>query len=224
MGPLAMYDSRPGRRSRLFLILLVLVAFALGVQVERRGWLRGSWRHEPAEVEKAFEPFWETWHLVHAKYVDRDRINDERMVQGAILGMLASLGDLGHTTYLTRDEVERLTANLKGELEGIGARIALRNQLPTIMQTMPNSPARAAGLQPGDVIHQVDGKEVRGMSLEQLVQHVSGPAGSEVHIKVLRGTPPKSIDFDIKRAKVDVPDVAWQMVPNAPIAHIALQN
>jgi carboxyl-terminal processing protease len=219
-----MYDSRPGRRSRLFLILLVLVAFALGVQVERRGWLRGSWRHEPAEVEKAFEPFWETWHLAHAKYVDRDSINNERMVQGAILGMLASLGDLGHTTYLTRDEVERLTANLKGELEGIGARIALRNQLPTIMQTMPKSPARAAGLQPGDVIHQVDGKEVRGMSLEQLVQHVSGPAGSEVHIKVLRGTPPKSIDFDIKRAKVDVPDVAWQMVPNAPIAHIALQN
>src|SRR6185437_8918995 len=129
-----------------------------------------------------------------------------------------------HTTYLTRDEVKRLTANLKGELEGIGARIALRKQGPTIMQTMPKSPARTAGMQPGDVIHQVDGKDVRGMSLEQLVQHVRGPAGSEVHMKVFRGTPPKSIDLDIKRAKVDVPDVAWQMLPEIPIAHVAIQS
>ena len=43
------------------------------------------------------------------------------MTQGAILGMLASLGDLGHTTFLTKEEVERLESNLKGELEGIGA-------------------------------------------------------------------------------------------------------
>ncbi len=219
-----MYYHRPGRRSRLFLLLLVLLGFALGVQVERRGWLRGRWRHEPAAVEKTFEPFWETWHLAHAKYVDRDNVNNERMVQGAILGMLATLGDVGHTTYLTRDEVKRLKASLKGELEGIGARIAWREQGPTIMQTMPKLPARTAGLQLGDVIHQVEGKDVRGMSLEQLVQHVRGPVGSEVHLKVLCGTPPKCIDLVIKRAKVDVPDVAWQMLPDVPIAHIALQS
>ena len=101
MEPYTMYDYRPRRRNRLFLLLLVLVGFALGVQVERRGWLRGRWRHEPAEVEQSFEPFWETWHLVHEKYVDQDSVNNKRMVQEAILGMLASLGDVGHTTYLT---------------------------------------------------------------------------------------------------------------------------
>ena len=92
------------------------------------------------------------------------------------------------------------------------------------MQTMPKSPARAAGLQPGDVIFQVDGENVQGMTLDKLVQHVRGPAGSEVHLKVLRGNPPKTVELDIKRAKVDVPDVVWQMLPDVPIAHVAIQN
>ena len=218
------YVRRPVRRNRLFLVLMLLVAFALGVQVERRGWLPSSGHHEPPESARAFQPFWETWYLVHKRYVDQENVKDDRMVQGAILGMLATLGDLGHTTYLTKDEVERLEANLKGKLEGIGCLISLRKQGPTIRQTMPNSPARRAGLQPGDVLIEVDGKDVHGLSLEQLVQYVRGPAGSEVHLKVLRGDPPKPVDFEIKRAKVEVPDIAWQMLPGQPIAHVAIQN
>jgi carboxyl-terminal processing protease len=218
------YVRRPVRRNRLFLLLVLLVTFALGVQVERRGWLPSSLHHEPPESARAFQPFWETWYLVHQRYVDQENVKDDRMVQGAILGMLATLGDLGHTTYLTKDEVQRLEANLKGKLEGIGCLISLRKQGPTIRQTMPRSPAREAGLQPGDVLIEVDGKDVHGLSLEQLVQYVRGQAGSEVHLKVLRGDPPKPVDFDIKRAKVDVPDIAWHMLPGQPIAHVAIQN
>jgi carboxyl-terminal processing protease len=218
------YVRRPVRRNRLFLVLLLLVTFALGVQVERRGWLPSSGRREPPESARAFQPFWETWYLVHQRYVDRENVKDDRMVQGAILGMLATLGDLGHTTYLTKDEVQKLEASLKGELEGIGCLISMRKQGPTIRQTMPKSPARKAGLQPGDVLIEVDGKDVRNLSLEQLVQYVRGPAGSEVHLKVLRGDPPKPVDFDIRRAKVDVPDIAWHMLPGQPIAHLAIQN
>jgi carboxyl-terminal processing protease len=219
-----MYEYRPVRRNRLFLVLLLLVAFALGIQVERRGWLRGGWRHEPPEAEKPFEPFWETWHLAHKYYVDRDKVQDDRMAQGAILGMLDTLGDLGHTTYLTRDEVQRLESNLKGELEGIGASITVRRQRPTIVYTIPRSPARAAGLKAGDVIIEVDGQDVQGLSLEQLVQRVRGPAGSEVRLKVLHGDPAKPVEFTIKRAKVDVPNVVWQMLPGAPVAHVAVRT
>jgi carboxyl-terminal processing protease len=223
-----MYDyrsvRRPVRSNRLFLLLLLLVAFSLGVQVERRGWLPGSSWREPPEAERTFEPFWETWHLVHERYVDRQNVKDERMMQGAILGMLATLGDVGHTTYLTKEEVQQLESSLRGELEGIGCLISMRKQGPTIRQTMPKSPARKAGLQPGDVLIEVDGKDVHGLSLEQLVQYLRGPAGSAVHLKVLRGDPPKPVDFDIHRAKVDVPDIAWHMLPGQPIAHVAIQN
>jgi carboxyl-terminal processing protease len=146
------------------------------------------------------------------------------MTHGAIRGMLASLGDVGHTTYLTKEEVQRLQENLKGELYGIGASIDIRKQRPTIIYTLPKSPARAAGLKPGDVIQQVDGKDVQTLSLQQLVQLIRGSAGTKVHLKVLRGNPTQLIDLDIERAHVDVPDVAWQLLPGAPIAHLAIRN
>ena len=138
--------------------------------------------------------------------------------------MLASLGDTGHTTYLTADEVQKLAQDLKGkQLQGIGATITLRKQgVPTIVQTVPKSPAREAGLRPGDVILQVDGQDVHGLSLLLLVQHIKGPAGSTVHLKVLRGDPPKSVELDIQRAEINIPDVAWQMLPDAPLAHVAI--
>ena len=217
-----MYDPQSQRRRRLFMILLVLTAFALGIQVERRGWL--SHGGEPAEVRHLFQPFWETWYLVHEKYVDPSSVQDERLTQWAIRGMLASLGDTGHTTYLTADEVQKLAQDLKGkQLQGIGATITLRKQgVPTIVQTVPKSPAREAGLRPGDVILQVDGQDVHGLSLPQLVQHIKGPAGSTVHLKVLRGDPPKSVELDIQRAEINIPDVAWQMLPDAPLAHVAI--
>jgi carboxyl-terminal processing protease len=220
-----MYDPRSPRRHRLLSFLVLLAAFALGVQAERRGWLPRSPRQEPVEVRKTFEPFWETWWLVHEQYVDRDSIKDEKMTHGAILGMLASLGDMGHTTYLTRDEVKRLEEDLKGEFDGIGATMQMpKPGVPTILQTMPKSPARTAGLRPGDILLQVNGDNVQGLSLQQVVQRVKGPAGSTVHLKVLRGAPPHSVELDIQRAKIDLPDVAWQMLPDAPLAHVAILN
>ena len=219
-----MYDPQNPRRRRLFTFLLVLMAFALGVQLERRGWL--SYGGEPPEVRQLFRPFWETWSLVHEKYADPSSIQDERMMQWAIRGMLASLGDTGHTTYLTPDEAQKLLQDLQGkQLQGIGAIVGLRKQgVPTIEQTLPKSPAREAGLRPGDIILQVDGQDVHDLSLLQLVQRIKGPAGSTVHLKVLRGDPPKSVEIDIQRAEINIPDVAWEMLEDAPIAHISILN
>ncbi|HEY7327551.1 MAG TPA: S41 family peptidase [Gemmataceae bacterium] len=217
-----MYDPRIQRRNRLVSIFLILAAFYLGLQVERHGWI-SPW-HEPADVRQTFRPFWETWYLVHDKYVDQSSVNDERMTQMAILGMLASLGDIGHTTYLTKEEVQRLQEDLKGELYGIGASLGMRKKRPTIIYTLPNSPARAAGLKPGDVIEEVNGQDVKSLSFAQILQRVRGQAGTEVHLKVQRPEPPQTVDLDIKRARVEVPDASWQMLPGVPIAHVSLRN
>jgi carboxyl-terminal processing protease len=219
-----MYDPHSARRNRLLLVLGLLTAFAVGVQVERRGWLPSGGGQEPPEVRQTFRPFWETWRLVHKYYVDQDSVKNERMTQGAILGMLASLGDVGHTTYLPKEEVQRLMEDLKGELYGIGASISVRKQRPTILYTLPKSPARAAGMKPGDVIVQVDGKDVQTLPLQDLVQRIKGPEGTEVQLRVLRGDPPKPVDLHMKRARIDVPDVTWQMLPDMPIAQVAISR
>jgi carboxyl-terminal processing protease len=203
-------------------VLFLLLAFATGVLLERTGLVPGGGPREPASLRHTFAPFWQAWDLIHTHYVDRQDLNDTSLTRGAIFGMLESLGDVGHTTYLTPDEVQRMEADLKGQLEGIGATIGFRKRRPTIAQTMPDSPARSAGLKPGDVLLRVDGKDVDSLSVEQIVQRVRGPAGSQVKLTVLREGQSQPLEFTITRARIKVALVAWHMLPGAPVAHVAL--
>jgi carboxyl-terminal processing protease len=210
---------RPGRAPASFLLLFVAAGgFVGGVMAERVGLIPGS-------LLRTFTPFWEAWDDVHKYYVDPKAAHDDtKLVQGAIAGMVDALGDAGHTAYLNPDEVKRMEANLKGELEGIGATIGVRKHRPTIAQTLPDSPARAAGIKPGDVLFRVDGKDVEGQSLDQIVQRVRGRAGTEVKLTILREGQAKPLVFTITRAKVKIPQVAWHMLPGVPVAHIALEE
>jgi carboxyl-terminal processing protease len=206
------------------MLLSLLAAFAAGVLAERAGLVPGGGPRQPAALRNTFAPFWEAWSIVHEHYVDRRNLDDTTLARGAITGMVDALGDTGHTAYLSPDEVKRMEADLKGELEGIGAVLGYRKHRPTIGRTMPDSPARKAGLKGGDVLLKVDGKDVEGLSVEQIVQRVRGKAGTQVKLTVLREGTSKPLEFTITRGKVQVHPVAWRMLPGAPVAHIALQE
>src|SRR5438132_635630 len=120
------------RNRRLFLFMLMAASFAAGVLVERSGRLFTPYYYTPAGMEKSFAPFWETWALIDRFYVDRQAVDHEHMKRGAIQGLLNSLGDIGHTSYLTQDNVQQLKRTLEGHYEGIGARMSLVNGQPTI--------------------------------------------------------------------------------------------
>jgi carboxyl-terminal processing protease len=219
-----MINTNTKRRSPWSLPALLAAMFALGVLAERAGWLPGASHRPPAGLGTTFDPFWEAWHLVQDHYVDRNMIQPERMTHGAIEGMLASLGDTGHTTFLTAQELKDLENNLKGELEGIGASMTFRERRPTVMQTLPGSPAREAGIQPGDVLVEVDGKAVQGLSLQRIVEMVRGPAGTVVHLRILRKGESSPRELDITRARVEIADVVWHQLPGQPIAHLAIHS
>ena len=106
--------------------LLLMTAFASGIWAERSGWLPGSIRQESPEMRQAFAAFWQSWKLVQERYVDREAVQPERMTRGAIEGMLASLGDTGHTAYLPPEELHLIRETLAGRLEGIGIRLTVR--------------------------------------------------------------------------------------------------
>jgi carboxyl-terminal processing protease len=205
-------------------VFVGLFSFVGGALADRAGWLPGSGGREPPGLRKTFAPFWEAWRLVKEHYVDPERAGDVPMTRGAITGMLASLGDVGHTTYLTPEEVKRLKDSLSGKLEGIGATVTVRQRQPTIMHTIPRSPARKAGLKSGDVILEVDGKPAAGLPLQQVVDRVRGPAGTRVRLRIGRPGESTPLPFTITRAKVDVPKVTWAMLPGAPIAHVAIRE
>ncbi len=146
------------------------------------------------------------------------------MTRYAIAGMLESLGDEGHTTYLPPDDVKRMESGLKGEMEGIGARITMRKRMPTILQTMPNSPARKAGVKAGDVLLEVNGQPVARESLQQIVEQVRGEAGTEVKLRLVPDGKTTPVEVSITRGKVEVPDVTWHMLPGESFAHIGIES
>src|SRR5437870_64378 len=122
-------NRQPGTRYRPFVLaFLLLGAFVVGAVVDRMDWLPGTEDRPPPGLGRTFAPFWEAWHLVQDYYVDRDAIQPERMTRGAIEGMLASLGDVGHTGYATPEEYQQLESGLAGHLEGIGASLTIRKR------------------------------------------------------------------------------------------------
>jgi len=160
-------NNHTGRKILILIVSLILLAgaFAGGLIV---GWLIPSATatetlpsaetptHEetvpptatsasnPVGLDKLFKPFWEAWDIVHEQYVDQP-VDDLKLMQGAIRGMLDSLGDI-HTGYMTPTEYEQATMPLDGTYTGIGAWVDTSGQFLTIISPMDGSPAEAAGL------------------------------------------------------------------------------
>jgi carboxyl-terminal processing protease len=214
----------PIRLRPFTLFVIVSVMFIAGILVERSGRWLARYSYTPAGLEKTFAPFWETWDLVEKHYVDRSKVEPKRMTRGAIDGMLVSLGDVGHTAFMSPDDFQELESGLKGKMVGIGARIIMRKRQPVFLHTLAGSPARAAGLRSGDVLLEVDGKSVAGLPLESIIEKVHGKAGTSVHLRINREGSPEPIDLELVRAEVDIPEITWALLPGVPVAHVAIQT
>jgi carboxyl-terminal processing protease len=215
---------KPFWRRPTALFAALSLAFASGLMVDPTIRFFFPYYYQPPGLEKTFAPFWETWHLVERYYVDRSVVQPPRLTRAAIEGLLASLGDTEHTAYLSAEDLRQMENTLEGHTEGIGVRLAMRRRLPTITMTVPGSPARAAGLKARDVIIEVNGKRVQNLSLDQIGAMVRGPLGETVSLHVAREGQSKPLEFVIERARVEVPDVSWRILPGTSIAHVAFQS
>lgn len=171
----------------------------------------------PADVQALFAPFWEAWNLVHENYVDQP-VDDVALMRGAIRGMMEALGDQ-HSSYMSPEDFEQANASLEGEYEGIGAYVDTTTEYLTVTSPIPGSPAEAAGLLPGDQIVAIDGEDMTGIDAELVRLRVLGPAGSTVHLTVLREDEDKPLEFDIVRAKITIASATGEML-EGDIAYI----
>ena len=134
--------------------------------------------------------------------------------------MVDSLGDTGHSTFLTPQEYAAFQASLGDTVAGIGVMMADNAGVFTVTKVLTGSPAEAAGVKAGDVITAIDGTTTTGMSFDVLTSKIRGTAGTKVTIAVIHlgSTAPVTIT----RANITVPLVEWGMVPGTHVADIAL--
>ncbi|HNT54102.1 MAG TPA: S41 family peptidase [Anaerolineaceae bacterium] len=173
----------------------------------------------PTGLQDLFAPFWQAWDIVHAQYVDQP-LDDLTLMQGAIRGMMDSLGD-PHSSYMDPMEYETANAPLEGSYEGIGAWVDTSGDWLTIISPIEGSPAEAAGLKPDDRIVGVDGEDLTGMDPELVRRRVLGPAGSTVILTIAREGEAETFDVTLQRATVILKSVNYEMLDNQ-IAYIEL--
>jgi carboxyl-terminal processing protease len=163
------------------------------------------------ELDTLFQPFWESWNIVHDDYVDQP-VDDLLLMQGAIRGMMEALGD-EHSSYMDPETYETASSILSGqEYEGIGAWVDTTADYLTIISPIPGSPAEEVGLEPGDKIIEIDGEDMTGIDAELARQRVLGPAGSTVVLTVAREGEPETLEFTVTREKIVVKSASSEML------------
>lgn len=155
--------------------------------------------------------------LVLEQYIDAYYLNGTEgleMSEGIYKGFLESLGD-PYSVYYTQEEYADLLETTTGTYCGIGAVVSqnVDTGIITIVEPYEGSPAAEAGLLPGDIIYKVEGEEVTGEDLSQVVANMKGEEGTQVNISVLRGN--EVIDVTITRRQIEIETVAYEMLDNS---------
>ena len=210
-----------GRASAWLSGALLMIALALffvgGIMFDRvvmRGFVFGS-DHEgfnEALLDEART-------IIQNNFVDRDAATTERLQDGALAGMVDILGDTGHSRFMTPTMVEEQHNYTAGEFEGIGAYVEMRDGFVTVVTPIDNSPAQAAGVQPGFIVLEVAGEDMTGKTLQEVVERILGPAGSEVTITFFNPESGENVTLTIERARIELENVTWAMLPGSTIAY-----
>lgn len=175
---------------------------------------------QPEEVD--FHLFWDVWNLIEQKYADRENLDYQEMIYGAISGLVNSLGD-PYSLFMSPQESKEFLEDMQGKFEGIGAEIGIRNGVLTIIAPLKNTPADRAGLRAGDKVLKVDETLTADLSLQEAVRLIRGPKGTEVKLTILREEEKESREIGIIRDVIEVPSVEWEM-KEGDIAHIELYS
>ncbi len=159
--------------------------------------------------------------IIQDNYVET--VEDEELIRGAIHGMVDTLND-PHTSYLSKNEYQSLRISTEGEFGGIGAQLGMRNNKPIIIAPMDNAPAKRAGLMPGDVIMKVDGEDMEGKRLDEVVRRIRGNPGTKVSLFIERAAFPEPAEFVITRSTIRIDAIPYAGKIRDEIGYIRLAD
>jgi carboxyl-terminal processing protease len=205
--------------ARVLFLVVLLLGTALGAYMVGRS-------QSPATLDekdrKSLALYAEALDTVRKNYVDQKDIDPRKETYGAIEGMLETLGDGGHTRFLTPAERKQNDQSLSGTYVGIGVQLETKNGEVVVAAPIDGSPAEKAGISSDDVLVAVDGKSVRGDEVSEVVEKVKGPEGTSVELTVRHDGERRT--YNLQRAEIDSPVASWALIPGTHVAIVLLSS
>lgn len=156
-----------------------------------------------------FEKLYSTYDTIKDNYYEE--IDEEKLVDGAINGMIKSLDD-PYSAYMDKKEASSFHESISSSFEGIGAEIQEQDGQIMVVSPIKGSPAEKAGVKPNDIILSVDGKSVEGLSSSEAVLKIRGEKGTKVDVSISRAGESEPIKLTIKRDTIPIETVYAEML------------
>ncbi|RRH78446.1 S41 family peptidase [Falsigemmobacter faecalis] len=153
-----------------------------------------------ASVYQQLDLFGDIFERIRAQYVEE--VEPEKLIEAAINGMLTSLDP--HSSYLPKKAYEDMSVQTRGEFGGLGIEVTQEEGFVKVVTPIDDTPADKAGILAGDFITHVDNESVLGLTMDQAVDKMRGPVGSEVVITVVREGTAEPFDVSIIRESIKV--------------------
>jgi carboxyl-terminal processing protease len=208
------------KNKTLQIIIVVLITFFVGYFVGTLK-INVDWQNykpvlnvvskepPPGIVNVDFGPFWTVWQSLQANYYDKTKLDQQKMLNGAITGMVSALGD-PFTMYLPPVQNTDFKQGLAGQFSGIGAELGMQGKDIVVIAPLDGSPAEKDGIKAGDIVLKVDGQSVAGADLSKVVTEIRGDKGTPVTLTV-QHTNGKQVDIKIIRDTITVKSVAMNI-------------
>jgi len=198
------------------LVVIAALSLAVGIQIAdtQFGQSVSKFISEPAStdglpddldyssVERVYDELRSTYY---------GELDEDELLDGLKSGLVRASGD-PYTVYLNSDEIESFNDALNGEFSGIGAEIAVKNDQLQIVKPLPNSPAKEAGLKPGDLILEIDGESSLGIEVQVAAGKIKGEPGTKVELTIFREGEDEERKVTVTRQQIDVPNATSEIL------------
>jgi carboxyl-terminal processing protease len=195
------------------LLFAIIVSYAAGYKTGIKGFIYSpkefkviNKQDQPQGVD--YDLLWNAIDIVKEKYIEKAP-TDLDFLYGAVKGAVESTGD-PYTTFFPPQELQDFKTQLQGSFDGIGAEIGEKNGNIVIVAPLPDSPAKKAGILPGDIIAKVNNESTQGWSSEEAVSKIRGKKGTEVTLTIVREGKTQAFDVKIIRDKIVIKSVRWE--------------
>ena len=199
-----------------FLVIAVIffaIGFAVGqrrIEVVKRGFvpqITVTNQLPPKNQNIDFSLFWQVFETLPQKYIDKSAFEGQKLLYGAISGMVRSLGD-PYTAFLDPKQNEAIKADLSGVYEGVGIQIGFnKDKRLVVIAPLSGTPAQKANVRAKDLILRIDERDTFDLTLPEAVDLIRGPAGTSVKLELLHEGQEKPQELEIERAKISVKSV-----------------